>query len=100
MQRVSIGDPDKPFLHIPRDTVPPNKLAGDYIIALVLTLERKSLSVIANTRKCTTKVYRSSDTTYVCPQINDPPPSGYPWKEVGRKYGRIVYSFTRWDALS
>jgi hypothetical protein len=97
MQRVSAGDADKPFLHMPRDTVPPNKLAGDYIIALVLTLERESLRIIDGTRQSRTKVYRRNDTTYVCPQVDEAPPGGYPWKEVGRKYGRTVYSFTRWD---
>ena len=97
---ISAGDPNKPFLHMPCETVPPNKLAGDYIIALVLTLPRVNLQVIPSTRGSRTKIYTCGPMTYVCPQQDEAPPGGHPWQLVGRKYGREVYSFTRWDAAA
>lgn len=81
----------KPFLHMPSDTLHPNKLSGAYIIALVLGMARVELRVTDFTRYAVTKIYVRGRYSYICPQVGEAPPEGYRWIHMGRKYSRTVY---------
>lgn len=90
-QLMSAGDPHKPFLFTPRDTIHPNKLAGDYIISLLLGFYRMELRVMDYTRFTVTKIFQRGKYYYICPQIGHAPPEGFRWMHMGRKHNRDVY---------
>lgn len=89
--QISVQQSSKPYLHMPRDTVPPRLLSGAYIIGLVLTISRTELRVTEFTRHSVTKIYTRGRYSYICPQQGEALPEGYRWIYKGRKFGRDVW---------
>lgn len=85
------GDLGKPRLHMPTETLHPNKLAGNYIISIVTNLPRAQFHREDFTRFLITKIYKRGIYYYICPQIGEDLPEGYRWIHIGKLYRRDVY---------
>lgn len=84
------NEPQAPPAAIPAVTLNPNRLAGDYLLALFTSAARKEFMFIEKLGGV--KVYQRRATMWCVPAIEHSPPAGYAWQERGRLRSRCIYS--------
>lgn len=77
----------------PRETVPPDKYAEDYIISYLTGIERSTLERKKSGDRLVADTYHKNGVSYCCPKNANQsvPVPHHAWDRVGKYHQRTVY---------